>query len=139
MKTLKQIINEAYTGNASTAAWILMTLASKGMGMYTKEEIQRKLKLPDPKIYYFDVKINRREPIEGRIAATSNTGYTHERKAGGPLNPTKVKYFNSEEAIKIALRHTKVPEDFIRDFLSNPFLVSPRAILVTKNGKKEKL
>ena len=27
----------------------------------------------------------------------------------------------------------------IRDFFINPFIVSPRAILVTKNGKKEKL
>jgi hypothetical protein len=139
MKSLKTIMNEAYTGNASTAAWILMTLASKGMGMYTKDEIKRKSKLPDPKIYYFDVKINKREPIEGRIADTSNTGYTHERKAGGPLNPTKVKYFDSAQAIKIALNNTKIPEDFIKDFLSNDFLISPRAIIVTKNGKKEKL
>ena len=139
MKSLKTLINEAYSGNARSAVWILSTLASKGMGLYTKEQINKKLKLPFPLIYYFDVKINKREPIEGFITDTSNTGYTHERKAGGPPNPTKVKYFNSAQAIKIALQNTKFKPEFIKDFLSNEFLLSPRAVIITKNGKKEKL
>ncbi len=139
MKSLKTLINEAYSGNARSAVWILSTLASKGMGLYTKEQINKKLKLPFPLIYYFDVKINKREPIEGFITDTSNTSYTHERKAGGPPNPTTVKYFDSTQAIKIALQNTKFKPEFIKDFLSNEFLLSPRAVIITKNGKKEKL
>ncbi len=143
MKSLKTLINEAYSGNARSAVWILSTLASKGMGLYTKEQINKKLKLPFPLIYYFDVKINKRMPIEGRIADTSNTGYTHEMKAGGPPNPTTVKYFDSTQAIKIALANVKgINEEFIKDFLNSDFIVNPRAVTVKNfrgNSKREKL
>ena len=111
-------MNEAYTGNASTAAWILMTLASKGMGMYTKDEIKRKSKLPDPKIYYFDVKTF--QMIANKVILQDHTSFveniTFDTTTDFIFNQSRKSYRLNDNGDKTYVRATYFYDNFKTEY-----------------------